>query len=234
MIFNPKPSRMNTLPTPKKIVIADDHVSVREGLINIIESCEGLIVSAAVENGHFLIQATRHFKPDLVITDIRMPELDGLEAAIVIKKMYPSIGLVAYVADENDFLFLKLLQAGFDGIVLKRSEKKETVMAINMVLNGHEYFCNGGQDRVNQLIRRRLYNPKQKTTKSFFSDREIQVLQLICRGLTSKQMAEEMQLSARTIESYRESLMRKTDTVNTAGLVNYAYAAGIIEKPLTE
>ncbi len=218
----------------KRIVIADDHVCVREGLMQIIESCEPLLVIAAVENGKRLIEAVAQFEPDLVITDIRMPDVDGLEAAAVIKDKYPTTALIAYVSDENDFLFMNMLEAGFDGIVLKRASKKETVMVINLVLSGHSGFCNSGQERVNQLVRRGIYNPKRGTVRAVFSEREIAVLQGICAGLTSKKIVESINLSERTIESYRESLLRKTGAQNTAGLVSYAFLAGIVKPGLTE
>lgn len=219
---------MVPVPVRKKIIVADDHISVREGLIQIIESCETLMVSTAVGNGDMLLKAVEQFNPDLVITDIRMPELDGLDAGIIMKEKWPGIGLIAYMTEENDFLFLKLLQAKFDGIVLKRASKHETVLAINMVLQGHEFYCHAAQERVNQLIRKKLYNPKRKTIKPFFSERELQILKRICQGQTSNEMAAEMVLSKRTINSYREKLLHKTGLLNPAGLVSFAYRAGII------
>lgn len=221
-------------PNSKRIVIADDHVCVREGLIQIIESCEPLEVIAAVENGKRLVEAVAHYEPELVITDIRMPDMDGLEAAAVIMEKYPTTSIIAYVSDESDYLFMNMLEAGFDGIVLKRASKKETVMVINMVLNGYGGFCNAGQERVNQLVRREIYNPKRGTVKAFFSEREIAVLQGICAGQTSKKIAESIHLSERTIESYRENLLRKTGAQNSAGLVSYAFLAGIVQPGLTE
>ncbi|MBC7934558.1 MAG: response regulator transcription factor [Rhizobacter sp.] len=213
----------------KQIVIADDHVSVREGLINIIEGSESMEVLAAAENGLALINVVRQLEPELVITDVRMPGMDGIEAGGIIKQEYPKIGLIAYVADENDFLFLNLLGAGFDGIILKRSASKETILAINRVATGHEYFCNYSQERIRILIQKRLYNPKRKIVRSFLSSREHQVLLLICKGKTSKMAAEELNLSVRTIEDYRERLLKKADATNQAGLLHYAYTEGIIQ-----
>ncbi len=220
---------MATVPTQKKVVIADDHVSVREGLTQIIESCENFVVCAAACDGHTLMRAVEQHRPDLVISDIRMPVMDGIDAGILIKERFPEIAVIAYINDDSDYIFSKLLQAGFEGIILKRSSKKETIMVMNMVAEGHLFFCHGAEERVNQLIRKKLYNPKRRTVYSFFSEREIEVLRLICQELTSKQIAEEMGLSERTIDCYREKLLRKTACVNVAGLVSYAYGAGIVQ-----
>src|SRR6218665_639622 len=116
-------------PSKKSIIIADDHVSVREGLAQIIEGCEGVEIVAYADNGHSLVKLVELKKPDLVISDIRMPEMDGLDAAGVIKGLSPGTRMIAYIADETDYLFLQLLQADFSGIVLKRSSKKEMIMA---------------------------------------------------------------------------------------------------------
>lgn len=213
----------------KKIVIADDHVSVREGLIQMVDEDEALVVCAAVDNGVQLLKAVSYHEPDLVITDVWMPELDGLEAGIILKKEFAAVPLLAYVADENDYLLLRLLDAGFDGIVLKRASKKETITAIHSVLNGREYFCNTSDEKIKQLISKKRYNPRRKTIRQQFSDRELAVLQLLCKGKTSKEIAETMHLSERTIEGHRENMLRKTDSINVAGLVCYAFVSGLFK-----
>jgi two-component system, NarL family, response regulator NreC len=220
---------MEKEPGFKRIIVADDHVSVREGLTQIIECTSGVRVIKAVDNGDALIQATEQLHPDIVITDIRMPGKDGVEAGGIIKDKFPGIGLIAYISDENDFLFLNLLKAGFDGIILKRSERKETIMAINMVLAGQEYFCGAAQNRIRVLIQKGLYNPRRKTVKEILSNKEYEILLLTCKGLTSQQIASIILLSSRTVESYRSKLIKMAGVTNPAGLVHYAYASGIIE-----
>lgn len=194
-----------------------------------VDEDEGLLACAAVENGVQLVKAVAHYEPDLIITDIRMPELDGLEAGLVLKKQFAATAMLAYVADETDYLILRLLEAGFDGIVLKRASKKEIISAIHSVLNGREYFCNTSEEKIKQLISKNRYNPRRKTIRQQFSGRELAVLQLLCKGQTSKQIAEIMQLSERTVEGYRESLLRKTDSINVAGLVCYAFGSGLFK-----
>ncbi|MFT3982222.1 MAG: response regulator transcription factor [Ferruginibacter sp.] len=212
----------------KKILIADDHISVREGLTQIIESVERMQVVKAVDNGADLLSAVTLYKPDLVITDVRMPEMDGVDAGAIIKERFPTMGLIAYINDENDFLFLQLLKAGFEGIVLKRAGKKEMIHVMEEVLKGNESYCNAAEERINQLVRKKLYNPKRRQVRPILTERELEVLRFICLGLTSRQIAHEMLLSERTIESYRETLLEKTEATNTAGLVSFAYVNGII------
>ena len=219
---------MKTIKTPKRILIADDHISVREGLIQIVESAEDLQVVNAVDNCEDLLSAASLYKPDLVITDVRMPGMDGLDAGAILKERYPAMGLVAYINEENDFLFLQLLRAGFEGIVLKRAGKKETILVIEEVLKGLESYCNASGERINQLVRKKLYNPRRRQVRTILTDRELEVLRFICFGLTSRQIALEMLLSERTIESYRETLLEKTGSTNTAGLVSFAYTNGIV------
>ncbi len=220
---------MEAICVEKKIVIADDHVSVREGLVQMVDEDGGLVVCAAVDNGMQLLRAVAIHLPDLVITDIRMPELDGLEAGQQIKKDYGGTALLAYVGAENDYLILRLLEAGFDGIVLKRASKKETITAIHSLLSGREYYCNSVLQKIHHLISKNRYNPRRKTIKQVLNRREIEVLQQLCKGQTSKQIAEIMKLSERTIDGYRENLLRKTESINVAGLVSYAFGSGLLD-----
>lgn len=212
----------------KKIVIADDHVCVREGLIKMVEEDDSLLICAAVNNGVQLLKAVAKHQPDLVVTDIRMSELGGLEAGLQIKKQFSATALLAYSADESNYLLLKLLEARFDGIVFKTSSKKETVLAIHSVLNGRAYYCHAVQEKINDLSRKNLYNPRHGTIQNELKPQELQVLLLLCKEQTSRQIAQIMNLSERTIEGYRETLLRKTNSINVAGLVCYAYANGFL------
>ena len=219
---------METTNFQKKIVIADDHVSVREGLIQMVEEDDSLHVCAAVDNGLELLRAVAKHEPDLVVTDIRMLELGGLEAGLQIKKEFGATAVLAYSADESPYLLLKLLEAKFDGIVYKTASKKETVLAIHSVLNGRAYYCNSVLQKINILTRKNLYNPRHGTVQHELKPQELQVLLLLCKEQTSRQIAKIMKLSIRTIEGYRETLLNKTNSINVAGLVCYAYANGLI------
>jgi len=189
-------------------------------------------VVATVGDGEALVKAALFHKPDLVVTDLRMPGLDGLKAGQKIKQQLPAIYLIAYINEENDYLFLHLLKSGFDGIMLKRAGKKEIRRVMDMVLKGFEAFCNFSQERVSKLISKGLYNPKKGFVKLLLNVKEISVLKLICEGYTSKEIAERVNLSTRTVEEYREVLKEKTGTSNTAGLVSYAHMQGIVGRDI--
>lgn len=204
------------------VVVADDHAYVREGLKEMLQGCEGIDVMAVVSDGVKLLKAVEEKRPDIVITDIRMPEMDGIEAAEIILQQYPCTGLIAISADDQEFLLLRLLEAGFKGILLKTAEKSETFCAIQNVFKGEDYYCRVAHEKIHKLVAAGLYHPGKRLIKKIFSEREDQILRMICDGMTSKKIGEILLLSIRTVESHREKLFLKTKTSNVAGLVKWA------------
>ena len=221
---------MNRISRKIGVVIADDHVYVRDAISEIVWGCDELELQAVVANGNALVKAVENYLPDIVLADIRMPEMDGLEACRIIKKAQAQTGMIAISADNQDYLFLQMLVAGFDGIILKSADKKDTLQAIMDVYAGENYYCRGAQECIHKLVLKGFYNPKKKTIKPLLNAKEEQILQLICTGNTTREIAVIFGLSERTIESYRENIFRKTGTVNLPDLVRYAMMSGMFRE----
>jgi DNA-binding NarL/FixJ family response regulator len=212
-----------------KIIIADDHVSVREGLAGILNSNPNFIVQDVVSNGMELKRAVEQQHPHLVITDIRMPDGDGLKIGGQLKARYPHLGLIAYTGFYRENVLLSILKAGFDGFVLKQSAKEEVLLAASMVLNGYQGFCNDSQRRVNRLIDQNYYNPVKPFVKMLLNERYVSIINYIAMGMTSEEIAKEMGLGIQTIHTYRKRALIKTGCNNPASLVQYAHIHGLLD-----
>jgi len=206
-----------------KIIIVDDHLLFREGMKLLIED-EGMgKVIAEADNGEIFLELLDRYEPDLVLMDIEMPIMNGLEATIKAKIKRPDIKILIITMLSENENYTDLINAGAMGFVLKTSNKEELDRAIKMVSNGECYFSN---NLLRQIIfnRGRMINDNlySKIHNEEFSDRELEVMQYFCEGLTSNEIALKMFRSIKTIEAYRSKLLEKTRTKNTINLVLYA------------
>jgi len=203
-----------------KLYLVDDHLIFREGLRNLIE-LEGIgkVVGESSDGKHFL----QHFKkedPDLVIMDISMPVMDGIEATKQAIKMNPELKILALSMNGEEEYYYKMIEAGVKGFLLKKSGIKEIERAIETVLAGESYFSN-------ELLRKIIYNigkpvGTSSSEKNSLSKREIEVLKEICNGLTNEEIADKLFISALTVKGHRSNLLSKTNCKNSASLVMYA------------
>ncbi|MEO7047102.1 MAG: response regulator transcription factor [Ferruginibacter sp.] len=216
----PHPSPLITL------IIADDHELVRKGMQDTLQPFPDISILKLVNSGEELIERTHELRPDIVITDIRMGVLSGLEAAKIIRAKLPATGLIALSGNEEEHLVMEMLHTGFDGILLKSSDSSEILAAIKEVYVGHTYYCKSTTDVVNELIRKRMYNAKKRKVRRLLTEREEGIVKMICKGLSSKDISIELDLSVRTIESHRENIFRKTGCENLAALVIYVVTNG--------
>lgn len=217
---------MTLRPPLIKVIIADDHELVRKGMLETLSPFPDIKILMLVTNGEELIEMTQKLQPDIVITDIRMHGLSGLEAAKVIRAKLPATGIIALSGNEQEHLVIEMLNTGFDGILLKSSGSDEILAAIHEVYAGRSYYCKSTNDLINELIRKQMYNPGKRKVRRLLTEREEGVLKMICDGMSSKEMSSELDLSIRTIEFHRENLFRKTGCENLAGLVIYAVMNG--------
>ena len=211
-----------------KLVIADDHILVREGMRALIASDEGLVIVAEAGDGEALLHLVEQHRPDLVLTDIRMPLMDGKKAGIAIRERYPETGLIATCMHDGEYQILNILKAGFNGIVLKSAGREEYFEAIREVYNGGFYYCRDAQPAITALRAKKLFHPGSSFVKDLLSTREKQILLLICEGLSSKSIAEKLQISYRTVDTYRMKLLAKTGCTNLATLIQFAYKEGML------
>lgn len=218
-------------PNPVKVVIADDHPMVLEGFRSLFkkDKIRKIEIAAEALNGEDLIRAVIKHHPSVVVTDIKMPVLDGIEATKWIHKRYPHIGIIAYTMFEDETFLFEMLEAGAKGYLLKTTLKEETVNAIIAVRNGEQYFCNATSLKLIKKISKSKFNQFKNNNKVSFTTQEEKIIRLMCRQYTSRMIADELNLSTRTIEDHRKNIQAKTGTRNMIGIVLYAIKFGYIK-----
>lgn len=207
---------------PIKVVIADDHEIFLSGLKLLISELPELQFSGEATNGKDLIDIVKLRQPDVVITDVKMPIMDGIEATKEIKNLLPDIGVIALTMFNEDELVIEMLEAGARGYLLKNTNKNELLTAVKAVKDKSYYHCSATSEKLIQLIAESKFNPYKNKLKPKFSPRELEVMKLICKEYTNKEMAAAMNLSIRTIESYKENIQEKIGAKNAIGIAVYA------------
>ena len=210
-----------------RILVADDHVLIRYGIKNIIKKNDQFAVVGEVNNGKQLMSFLEDSEIDLIILDISMPDIGGMEAIGLVKNKYPWIKILMLTMHKNKQYFYNAMAAGADGYLMKDDSDEELLVAITKVLNGKNYISphmtDDFADDVINMYRNERRTPFQELTK-----REKEILQLVVQGFTSKQMAEQLNLSQRTIDHHRSNLLRKFNRKNSVDLVNYAVRNGFV------
>lgn len=210
-----------------RILLADDHVLIRHGIKNIIKKNDQLEVVGEVSNGKQLMSFLEDSEVDLIILDISMPDIGGMEAIGLVKNKYSWIKILMLTMHKNKQYFYSAMAAGADGYLMKDDSDEELLVAITKVLNGKSYISpymtDDFADDVINMYRNERRTPFQELTK-----REKEILQLVVQGFTSKQMAGQLNLSQRTIDHHRSNLLRKFNRKNSVDLVNYAVRNGLV------
>jgi len=210
-----------------RIVIADDHEIFRDGFQIMLKKQSDIELVGEAADGNELIEITGAMKPDVVLTDIKMPILNGIEATRIIKKKYPAVEVIALSMFDDDNLIIDMLESGAKGYLLKNTPKSEIIEAIKTVYNGEFYYCRTTSQKLIELMAQSNFNPYKEITKPEFSPRELEIIVLICQQATTKEIASTLFLSIRTIEGYREKIQEKMNVKNAAGIVVYAIKNGI-------
>jgi DNA-binding NarL/FixJ family response regulator len=213
---------MKSVTTPIRIILADDHEIFRDGFKVMLKKQPSVQLIAEAANGEELITLTRELKPDVIVTDIKMPRMDGIEATKKLANDYPNIGIIALSMFDEENLIVDMLEAGAKGYLLKNAHKNEIIEAINTVNMGHTYYCDDTSAKLAQMIARSNFRPSVKTIKPEFSEREFAVIRFICQEMSNKEIAYHLSLSIRTIEGYRDRILEKIGAKNAAGVVVYA------------
>jgi DNA-binding NarL/FixJ family response regulator len=212
------------------VLLADDHTIVREGFRKMLElDCDVEIVGEA-QDGRKAVALAKKFHPDVVLMDIAMPLLNGLEAARQLQKELPTTKVLMLSAHSDDAYVQNAIESGAAGFLLKQTSAHEVCRAIQEVHSGKTFFCpavSKRQARLNPQTPGRTGSLKKKNAA--LTSREMEVLQLIAEGNANKQIASELGIGLKTVEKHREHLMAKLDIHDTAGLTRYAISAGIIE-----
>nr|WP_319492800.1 response regulator transcription factor [uncultured Desulfobacter sp.] len=214
----------------KRIVIAEDNTLLREGLCLMIDSDPDLEVVAQAEDGFAAIETTLSLKepPDLVMMDLSMPKMDGVSAIKEIKRQMPDSKIMALTIHDSDEFILECFDAGASGYCLKDSSQDELLKAIHVVLSGKTYISPGIAGTVMEGFldgRRKL---KSKTAWGSLTQREREVLKLVAEGYTSKEMADLLCISPKTVERHRSNIMNKLDLHNVSELTSFAIEKNLV------
>lgn len=209
-----------------KILIADDHQMFIDGLKSMLEETEGIEVIGEAMNGQEVIDISNRIAVDIVIMDISMPDMDGIEATKELFKKHPHIKVLG-LSMFNDRNFISdLLKAGAHGYILKNTGKEELVKAIHTLESGENYL---GEEVEKTLLSSFMKKTSQMQVVEKLSEREQEVLECIATGLTTNEIAIQLFISKNTVETHRKNLLYKLKARNTAELVNNAYKQRIIQ-----
>jgi two-component system, NarL family, nitrate/nitrite response regulator NarL len=207
-----------------QLVLADDHSIVRDGIRALLTQEEGIHVKGEARNGNEVLELLSVVKVDLVLMDIDMPEMNGLEATRIIQKTYPSVKVIVLSMHDEKAMIQAMIAAGVDGYLLKNTPKAELVKAIYEVAQGHSYF----PVEVKSRLLEKDSEAFRKGKLVDLTDREIEILTCIAEGLSNKEIGEKLFISHRTVDTHRTNLMQKLDVHNVAGLVRLAIQCGLV------
>ena len=219
---------MNDILTKKpNIIIVDDHLIFRQGLKSIISIENIANVIGEASNGLELLKLLSELKPDLVLMDIDMPHMNGLDATEKAMELMPELKIIAFSMFSDEEYYYKMIDRGVKGFILKTSGIKELENAIQNVMSGDSYFSN-------ELLRKIINNFGHSTNnkpvlQDNLTEREIEILQQICLGLSTDEIAEKLFISPKTVKSHKSNLLEKTVCKNTPALILFAIKNKIVE-----
>jgi DNA-binding NarL/FixJ family response regulator len=213
-----------------RIVLAEDHTILREGLRALLSTDPNFEIIGEAPDGREAVRCVEKLEPDLLLIDLSMPRMSGMEAIREIKKRFPAIKIIALTVHKTEEYLLTTLQAGADGYVLKDATHEELVMAIKNVMGGKAYLSPGVSERVIEGYLEGKESNRSLTSWETLSQREREVLKLIAEGYKNKEIAEDLCISLKTVEKHRANLMKKLDLHNAAALTVYAVQKGLVNR----
>jgi DNA-binding NarL/FixJ family response regulator len=212
-----------------KILLAEDHEIVRKGIKALFENSNDFNIVGEASNGKEALEKTIELHPDVILMDMTMPVMNGLECTRIIKERFNTIKiLILSMHDEEQYL-IEMLDAGADGYVLKSNSRDELAFAIKKIVNGGAYVS--PEFTINMLAKYKAASGFSATSKInvTLSPREMDVLYLIAEGLTNIEIANKLFTSRRTVETHRKRLLEKTHTTNTATMIKFAVQHGLVK-----
>jgi two-component system, NarL family, response regulator DegU len=207
-----------------KVYIADDHTLFRKAMVNLLQTFDGVSEVKDAENGKELLTLIKYEVPDVAIVDLQMPVMDGAETCENIIDKYPNVKIIILTMHDSDKYVLHMMEMGVHAFLLKNTEPDELEKALHSVVEKDFYH----NEWVVSIMRKNVRSQRPNFSNDELTDREKQIVQLVCRELSSKQIADKLSVSERTIENHRATIMKKLSVKNTIGLVHYAYQSGIM------
>ena len=210
----------------RKVIIVDDHTLFRNGLRILLNNLENYHVVGEASNGKQFLDQIKTSVPDLVLMDISMPVMDGIEASTIAHEIYPDLKIITLSMYGEEDYYYKMVNAGVKGFVLKNSDIKEVKAALDVVYDGGSFFSS---ELLQNLINSLKSAPKSQELHSELSEREMEILILICQGLSNQEIADKLFISKRTVDKHRANILEKSESKNTAQLVVYAIKNRFVE-----
>lgn len=213
-----------------KVLLADDHTVVRQGLRALLEAESDITVVGEAETGRQAMRLALKLSPDVVVIDVAMPQLNGLEATRQIAKELPGVRVLVLSSYSDDEYVRQATEAGATGYLLKQTAAEDLIRAIRETKNGNAYFSPAISKRLLESYREAFLKGVPTGTRTDrLTSREAEVLQLVAEGKVNKQISAELCVSVKTVEKHRQQVMNKLNIHDVAGLTRYAISKGIIE-----
>jgi DNA-binding NarL/FixJ family response regulator len=218
-----------------RVLLVDDHKIMRDGIRAILSRSTDFEIAGEADNGPDALQMAKRLRPGMVLMDIGLPGLNGVETTIEILRSHPDCKIVVLSAFDDETSVLGAMRAGARGFILKKASEFDLVGALRMVAEGGLYVSPLVSDRLLGRIQKgNLEAPEAPAALASLSPRELQVLRLVAEGKSSKEIAGVLDLSEQTIRSYRKTLMRKLHVNNAVSLTQLAYSTGLAQVPRDE
>lgn len=209
------------------VLIADDHQIFREGIASLLNGQKEINVVAESANGEEILESLNNTKIDVVLMDINMPKMNGIECAAIIKNKYPKVNILVFSSHDKDQYIVKMLQMGVAGYILKTCGINELTSAIKTVSMGCSYFC---KEVTNKIVEQFSNKGKlKKSGKEEITDREMEVLKLVSKGLRNNEIGTKLFISPRTVDTHRRNLMQKLGLHSAIELANYAMQNNLLD-----
>jgi len=214
--------------TKTRVLLAEDHTIVRKGLCALLDAEPSIEVIGEAQDGREALLKAEQLHPDIVLMDISMPGLNGLEATRQIKKRFPEVKVLILTVHSDEEYIRQILRAGASGYLVKQAAPHELISAIEAIQRGESYLSPSVSKKVVQEYVQHAAGAAEEDSYERLTDREREVLQLIAEGNSTRDIAELLHLSVKTAETHRARLMRKLDIHSTAELTQYAIRKGVI------
>lgn len=213
-----------------RLIIADDHEIFRDGLALMLSRQPNISLVGQAGNGRELLELLSAIEVDVVMTDLKMPLMDGITATRNLLKQYPHIKIIALSMFDEEEMIVEMLEAGAKGYLLKNADKQEIIEAISSVYADNIFYCRQTSAKLATMIMKSRFNPYKDNNPPVFTDREKEIIRLICLQYTAQQIGEKIFLSKRTVEGHRTRILEKMNVKNTAGVVVFALKNNLIRE----
>ncbi|KAA2239489.1 response regulator transcription factor [Chitinophaga agrisoli] len=213
-----------------RLMIADDHEIFRDGLALMLSRQDDIQLVGQASNGRELIELLENTQADIVMTDLKMPGMDGVTATRILLQKDPALKIIALSMFDEEDLIVEMLEAGAKGYLLKNADKQEILEAISQVYDDNIFYCRQTSAKLASMIVKSRFDPYKEKERITFTDREKEIIRLICLQYTAQQIGEKIFLSKRTVEGHRTRILEKMNVKNAAGVVVFALKNNLIKE----